>query len=82
MPHIANFAAFMLLLLLPIADSAPLLLFVLSHIGNSAAFLLLLLPYIPDSAIFFAASDASYAPFPTCRPPYLPSFSVHFAIYC
>ena len=66
MPHIANFAAFMLLLLPHIEDSAAFWLFVLpqtsdsaafllrllSHIAISAAFLLLLLPHIADSTAF------------------------------
>ena len=55
MPHIADSAAFLLLLLPHIADSAPFLLFLMPHIADSAAFLVLLMPHIADSAAFLAA---------------------------
>ena len=66
MPHIANFAAFMLLLLHPIADSAPFLLLLLPHIADSVASYgrfeslfdayaaLILLPYAPPMPCTFS----------------------------
>ena len=83
MPHIANVAAFMLLLLPHIADSAAFLLLLLPHIADSAAFLLLLLLHIADSAAFFDACCfiCPFSKVPSALLPFI-SLAFPFLVFC